>query len=225
MGEGPEAIARRQIREPDLRRASPRDRTRCATRRRRGSPCSSTSKRTSSPGRDKPQRIELRRWDDPRRLQGHGLDANRLLLRAGEEAQVVAAEQVPAAMVPGRGRSQSGHQKHDRCNFVPPSAPEHEPTAQPRYGDGPPDGDRQRPIAIDDHPRSHGSQRNDQRIIAGNRRGFCLAPGIGSSHDRRRFQGSRHLCMIPIPAVSRYNRGRQNRSFCSRLRLAHQPEA
>ena len=40
----------------------------------------------------RPQGIELRLRNDPRRLQGHGFNANRLLPRAGEEPQVVAAE-------------------------------------------------------------------------------------------------------------------------------------
>ena len=46
---------------------------------------------------------------------------------------------------------------------------EHEPTAQARCGNGPPDCDRQRPIAIDNHARSHGGQHDDQRMVAGQR--------------------------------------------------------
>ena len=66
----------------------------------------------------RPQGIGVRLGNDPRRLQGHGFNANRLLLRTGEEAQVVAAEQVPAVMVPGRGQSQCGQEKRDRRGHV-----------------------------------------------------------------------------------------------------------
>ncbi len=80
----------------------------------------------------RPQWIELRLGNHPRCLQGHDLNANRLLLRTDEEAQVVAAEQVPAGMVPGRGQRRYGQKKHDRGSYVSSLAPEREPADQPR---------------------------------------------------------------------------------------------
>ena len=70
----------------------------------------------------RPQRIELGLGNHPRRLQGHGFNTNRLLLRAGEKAQVVAAEQVPAAMMPGGGQRHYGQEQHDRRGHIPPFA-------------------------------------------------------------------------------------------------------
>ena len=123
MGKGPEAIARGQIRNQALD-----DHGRAAGS---GPPLIAVANRPQFhleadlvARSRRPQGIELRLGNDPRRLQGHGLDANRLLLRAGEQAQVVAAEEVPAAMVPGRGQGQCGQEQHDRCGHVPPLAPE-----------------------------------------------------------------------------------------------------
>ena len=50
-----------------------------------------------------PQRIEFRQGNFARRLQGHSFDADRLLAAAGEQAEVVVAEHLPAAMAPGGG--------------------------------------------------------------------------------------------------------------------------
>ena len=133
----------------------------------------------------RPQRVELRWGNDPRRLQGHGLDANRLLPRAGEETQVVAAEEVPAAMVPGSGQGGACQKKDDQGGHVPPLAPEHEPTAQACRRDSPPDRGWQRPIAIDDHARGHGGQHDDQGVVAGPGLAFRFAVWIDSGHGER----------------------------------------
>ena len=130
MGKGPEAIARGQFRNQALD-----DHGRAAGG---GAPAIAVANGPqfhleadlfARPRR--PQGIELRLGNDPRRLQGHGFDANRLLLRAGEEAQVVAAEEVPAAMVPGSGQGGACQKKDDQGGHVPPLAPEQNQPPRP----------------------------------------------------------------------------------------------
>ena len=125
------------------------------------------------------QRIELRRGNEAGSLQGHGLNAHRLLLPAGEESHVVAAEQVPALVVPSGGQCGYGQRQHDRRSPVLPFMLQQAPAGEAGGDDRPPGRMWQGPVTIDDHARCRDGQHDDGRVIAGS--GVHLASSWAST--------------------------------------------
>ncbi len=137
------------------------------SRRRRGRPA---PRRPGGPGRwtgRSAMRARVGRGNQPRALHGPHFDADRLRGVAGELAQVVGGEEIPAGVVPGGGRGRGRQQDGRRRQPQPAVPPQNPPGGRGPQGGQPPGGQRQRPERGRRRSRRHRRQHDHQRLVAG----------------------------------------------------------